>query len=339
VWAWVVIFVVVNTVVNSLGIQFTARFNIYMLIAELIVLALFCVIGVAALIGGDGNGFSFDPLYNPDTFSIGLVFSAVSIAVLSFLGFDGISTLAEENRDGARRIGRAMIVGLLVAGVLFIVQTWIAALLVPDPAGLLKNGDPAGTAFYDAAQVAGGHWLNVLTAVATAIAWGIANALAAQAATSRLLYAMARDRQLPRFLAQINERRRVPVNATLLVAIVSLGVGVWMSERSDGITTLSTLVNFGALSAFLLLHLSVIRHYGMGRAAGAVDPWRHLIAPAIGAVIIAYVMYKANVAAQTVGLIWLGVGVAVLVAFYATGRPPALGGLDEPLSPSAPEAG
>src|SRR3954454_17951934 len=159
VWLWVVFFVVSNTIVNSLGIRFTAGLNLGMLIAELIVLALFIVIGIEALIAGDGNGSSFfDPLYNPDTFSVGVVFSAVSIAVLSFLGFDGISTLAEENRESSRRIGRAMIVGLCVAGVLFIAQTWIAALLVPDPAGLLQNGDPEGTAFYDAAEVAGGHW-------------------------------------------------------------------------------------------------------------------------------------------------------------------------------------
>jgi amino acid transporter len=329
VWLWVVIFVAVNTVVNTLGIQFTARFNIYMLIAELIVLALFCVIGVAAIIGGDGQGFSFDPLYNPDTFSVGLIFSAVSIAVLSFLGFDGISTLAEENREGARRIGRAMIVGLCVAGVLFIVQTWIAALLVPNPQALLTEGDAEGTAFYDAAEVAGGHWLNVLTAVATAIAWGIANALAAQAATSRLLYAMARDRQLPHFLARVHPTRRVPVNATLLVAVVSLAVGIWMSERDDGITTLSTLVNFGALSAFLLLHLAVLRHYGMGRAGRPPDPWRHLVAPFLGAVIVVTVMIKADVAAKTVGLIWLAVGLATLAAFYVSGRPPRLGGLDD----------
>jgi hypothetical protein len=94
-------------------------------------------------------------------------------------------------------------------------------------------------------------------------------------------------------------------------------------------------VNFGALSAFLLLHLSVLRHYGMGRAGGRVDPWRHLIAPTIGAAIIVTVMIKANVAAKTVGLIWLGVGLAVLVVFYATGRRPALGGLDDASSPSS----
>ncbi len=74
----------------------------------------------------------------------GLVFSAVSIAVLSFLGFDGISTLAEENREGARRIGRAMLVALAIVGVLFVVQTWIAALLVPDPEGLIAERRPGG---------------------------------------------------------------------------------------------------------------------------------------------------------------------------------------------------
>jgi amino acid transporter len=329
VWAWVAAFVLINTGVNSLGIRFTARFNFGMLIGELVVLALFCGIGFAAIAGGEGRGFSITPLYDSSTFSVGLVFGAVSVAVLSFLGFDGISTLAEENRDSSRRIGRAMIVALGVAGVLFIVQTWIAALLVPNPGGLIANGDPAGTAFYDAAEVAGGHWLNVTTAVATAIAWGIANALAAQAATSRLLYAMARDRQLPHVLARVNERRGVPINATLLVAAVSLGMGIWMSERDDGITLLSTLVNFGALSAFLLLHLSVLRHYGMRRAGVPVDPWRHVLAPLIGAVIIGYVMVKADVAAKTVGLVWLGVGIVVLIGLQIAGRRPDVAALEE----------
>jgi amino acid transporter len=99
------------------------------------------------------------------------------------------------------------------------------------------------------------------TAVATAIAWGFANSLVAQAATSRLLFAMARDRQLPVLLARVHPVRRVPVNATLLVAAVSLVLGIYMSAREDGITLLSTLVNFGALSAFLVLHVSVVVHY------------------------------------------------------------------------------
>ena len=97
-----------------------------------------------------------------------------------------------------------------------------------------------------------------------------------------------------------------------------------MSRRDDGVTTLTTLVNFGALSAFLLLHVSVIVHYAVRRRGGPVSPWSHIVAPAIGAVIIAFVMIKANVAAQTVGLVWLGVGLVVLATLHATGRRPAL---------------
>ena len=322
VWLWVVAFVILNTVVNYFGIETTARINKLMLIAELVVLAIFLVVGIIALVNGAGRGFDFTPVYNSTTFSVGLVFGAVSIAVLSFLGFDGISTLAEENRDSARSIGKAMIAALVVAGLLFIVQTWVAALLVPDPETLVAEGDAGGTAFYDAAGVAGGAWLTTLTAVATAIAWGFANSLVAQAATSRLLFAMARDRQLPSFLAMVHPSRKVPVNATLLVAVVSLLLGVYMSTRDDGITLLSTLVNFGALSAFLLLHIAVVVHFVVRQKS--TDYWRHLAVPVIGFLILAYVVINAQVAAQTLGFVWLLIGVVLLVVLLATGRKPEM---------------
>src|SRR4051794_9181534 len=328
VWLWLAIFVVLNTLVNYLGIQMTARVNRYMLIAELVVLAIFLVVGIVALVQGKGRGFSWSPLFNADTFSWSVVFGAVSIAALSFLGFDGISMLAEESREDARRIGRSMVAALLLAGTLFIVQTWVAALLVPDAPGLLANGDPEGTAFYDAARAAGGGWLSSLTALATAIAWGFANSLVAQAATSRLLYAMARDRQMPRFLARVNERHKVPANATLLVAAVSLALGLYMASRDDGISLLSTLVNFGAMTAFLALHVAVVIHYVVRR--GSRDWLRHLVVPVIGFLILLYVVINAKVAAQVLGFVWLGIGLVVLAVFYATGRRPVLAGLDTP---------
>lgn len=327
IWAWVVFFIIINTAVNYVGIEMTAKVNRLMLVAELLVLAIFLVIGVAALASGKGAGFSISPLYNSQTFSVGVVFSAVSVAVLSFLGFDGISTLAEENEGGAAQVGRATIAALILAGTLFIIQSWVAALLVPHPATLLSEGDPNGTAFYDAAQVAAGHWLSVLTAVATAVAWGFANALVAQAATSRLLFSMARDGQLPRFLAKVHPKHKVPENATFLVAAISLAVGLYMAHRSDGITFLSTLVNFGALTAFLLLHASVVNHFVV---RGHSRSWlRHLIAPVLGFLIIGYVIIKANVAAQRLGFIWLVIGAVILAAAYATGRRPKLAGLDD----------
>ena len=322
VWLWLIAFVVLNTVVNYLGIEMTARVNKVMLVAEAIVLAIFLAVGVAALAAGKGNGFSFTPLYNEATFSWALVFGAVSIAVLSFLGFDGISMLAEENQESARSLGKAMIAALLLAGSLFIVQTWVASLLVPNAETLLNEGDPGGTAFYDAARVAGGGWLASLTALATAIAWGFANSLVAQAATSRLLYAMARDRQLPAFLARVHPTRRVPVNATLLVAGISLVVGLYLTRREDGITLISTLVNFGAMTAFLVLHVSVVVHYVVRN--GSRDWWRHLVCPVLGFAILFYVVINAKVAAQVLGFVWLAIGVAVLIGFAVTGRQPEL---------------
>jgi amino acid transporter len=320
VWAWLVVFVVINTVINLRGIRMTIKLTKVMIAAELIVLGLFLLAGLWALLQGEGRGFSLSPLFNADTFSWPVVFGAVSVAVLSFLGFDGISMLVEESTGGSAQVGRAMRLALILAGVLFIAQVWVASLLVPDPAGLLVHD--TGTAFYDAAAVAGGEWLRNVTSTATAISWGVADTLVAQVAVSRLIYAMARDRQLPSFLAKISVKNSVPANAILLISALSIGLGVWMSTRADGVDLLGSLINMGALVAFIVLHVSVIVHYMIrGRSK---RPWSHLVAPLVGMAILVFVVINANILAQVVGLIWLGVGALVLIGLYAAGRRPTL---------------
>ncbi|MBM0255742.1 APC family permease [Micromonospora sp. 4G55] len=324
VWLWLLGFVAVNTIVNSVGIRMTAMVTRVMLVGELIILAIFLAVAGWALASGRGR-LNWDGFYNADTFTWPLLAGAVSIAVLSFLGFDGISMLAEETKGGSRQIGRAMAAVLILAGVLFIAQTWLAAMLIPDSGTLLAQGDPNGTAFYHAAAVAGGGWLATLCAVSTAIAWGLPNSMVAQVATSRLLYAMARDRQLPGFLAKVSLRRSVSINATLLTGAVSLILGLYMGTRTDGITLLSSLINFGAMVAFLVLHVSVVVHHLVRRRSH--HWWAHLVMPAAGFVILAYVLINANIAAQRLGLAWLALGVLVLAGLYVTGRRPALSGL------------
>ncbi len=326
VWAWLIFFVIVNTVISLRGIRLTARLTKILITAELTVLALFLLAGVWALLQGKGQGFSFLPLFNPDTFSWPVVFGAVSVAVLSFLGFDGVSMLVEESTGGSAQVSRAMRLALILAGILFVVQVWVAALLVPDPAGLLTHD--TGTAFYDAAAVAGGDWLAHVTSTATAISWGLADTLVAQVAVSRLLYAMARDRQLPSFLAKVSVKHSVPANATILVAALSIVLGLWMSAREDGVDLLGSLINMGALIAFVVLHVSVIVHYVIRERSA--DLWSHLIAPLIGMSILIFVVINANVLAQTVGLIWLGVGALILAGLYAVGRRPTLPGFAVP---------
>jgi len=334
IWLWVVIFVILNTIINYMGIEFTAGANKIMLVLELIVLAIFLVIGLVAVAQGKGQGFSFSAFFNSQHFSISVIFGAVSIAVLSFLGFDGISTLAEENTSGSNSVGKSMIAALALLGVLFVVQTWVASMLTTSDraADLIANGDPNGTAFYDAAKLAGGNFLFILTSVATAIAWGFANALAAQAATSRLLFAMARDRQLPHILAKVNSKRGVPVAATFTVAVISLILGIFFVLLPDGLTTISSMVNFGALTAFLILNVTMVWHF----AIKGKNPrlFGHIIVPVLGAIVLAFVLWNAHSAAQFVGLSWLVVGIIVAVFLYRAGR------MTDPMRPDeiAPEA-
>src|SRR6202051_4063848 len=107
-WGWLAGFISFNGIVNLLGIEFTARVNRYMLVMELATLGLFVVLGLIALYGGTGaGGLTLTPISDPQVFSLSTVAGATSIAVLSFLGFDGISTLSEESRGHLTAIGRA----------------------------------------------------------------------------------------------------------------------------------------------------------------------------------------------------------------------------------------
>ncbi len=315
-WIWIVVFVGVNTFINYLGIESTARLNKIFLLAELVVLALFVIFGIAAIASSkNGAHFSFAPLLKPHLVTPGLIFGALSIAVLSFLGFDGISTLSEEVKDGDRRlVGRATVMALCAVAVLFIIQTWIACLLVPGRTSF-ADGDPTNTAFYDVARIAGGAWLKTTVAVASALAAGIANSMVAQAATSRLLYSMARDRKLPAFLAHVHPTRKIPERAILFVSVLSLILGLIFVGKVD---LLSSLVNFGALFSFLLLHISVFVHFVLRNHSRR---WNlHLVMPALGFAIIAYVLVNADTRAKVGGLIWLAIGAALLVFYRRTGR-------------------
>jgi amino acid transporter len=314
-----VIFVALNTVINLRGIETTASANKVFLYAQLLVLAAFVVLAVMGISRGTGGAhWSTLPFFNPAEFSPSLVFGALSIAVLSFLGFDAISTMSEEVKGGSRVIGRATLLALSLVAVLFIVQTYLAALLVPG-ATAFESEDATNNAFYGISQLVGGPVFQVIVALTVAIGAAIANSLVAQAATSRLLFSMARDGQLPRFLRDLHPVRRVPQKAILLVAAISLVLGLFLVGQ---IALLSSLVNFGALFSFLMLHVSVVSYYLVRKRDRRFG--LHMAVPVVGFLVIAYVLINADINAKIGGLAWLAIGVGVLVFFAVTGRSPEL---------------
>ncbi|MFH8629950.1 APC family permease [Streptomyces lydicus] len=315
-WVWTALAVVVTTLLNLWGVRTAARVGFAVLATELVVLAVFVVAAVCVLAAHGAQRGWAAPFTGEGAFSPGAVLSAVSVAVLSYLGFDAIASFAEESAGGARRVARAVLSCLVVAGVLFAVQTYLAALLDPVPAAeLAARPGEQGDAFYVTAGAAVGGWLQKLVAASKAIGAAFA-ALAGQAAAGRLLFAMARDRRLPGAMSQVDEGSGVPRRALLGAAAVTLVAAVWAARREDGLDQLSSVVNVGALTAFALLHASVIGWFGIREGAGAPGPLRHVVVSLLGLVVVGAVIVAASPTAQVVGGVWLAVGLVVLAVQY-----------------------
>lgn len=309
-WVWTGIAVVVTTLLNLWGVRAAARVGFAVLAAEILVLLVFVMSAVTVLARDGAQRGWLTPLTGDSGFSTAAVLGAVSVAVLSFLGFDAIASFAEEVTGGSRRVARAVLFCLALAGVLFVAQTYLVALLEPVPSARLA-AEPArqGSAFYDAVDASVGTWLHDLVAVSKAVGAAFA-ALAGQAAAGRLLFAMARDGRLPRVLARTDSG--VPRLALLVAATVTMVAAVWAARRDDGLDHLVSVVDVGALTAFVLLHASVVGWFVVRRMDGPPDRLRHLVVPVLGAGVLIAVIVEAARSAQIVGALWLGVGLVVL---------------------------
>ncbi|MFD5462802.1 APC family permease [Kitasatospora sp. NPDC127059] len=315
-WVWTAVAVVVTTALNLIGVRTAAAVGFAVLALEIAVLVVFVVAAVVVL-ARDGARRSWDtPFTAVGDFSPTAVLSAVSVAVLSYLGFDAIATFVEEAVGASAAVARAVLWCLALAGVLFVVQTYLAAVLEPTtPQQLAADPAAQGSAFYDTVEGGVGHWLHVLVAASKAIGAAFA-ALAGQAAAGRLVFAMGREGRLPRLLGSVDPDSAVPRRALLAAAVVTMAAAVWAAERDDGLDQLTSVVNVGALTAFALLHASVVGWYTVRH--GSRDRLRHLVVPLLGIAVIGAVVYEASTTAQLVGLVWLAVGLVVLGVQGAT---------------------
>lgn len=111
----------------------------------------------------------------------------------------------------------------------------------------------------------------------------------------------------------------MPRIAILLAATVTLIAAVWAARRDDGLDHLVSVVDIGALTAFVLLHASVVGWFAVRRMAGPPSWWRHVLVPVVGAGVLIAVIVEATGSAQVVGACWLAVGLAVLAVQWRRG--------------------
>ncbi|KTR96443.1 Putrescine importer PuuP [Microbacterium testaceum] len=311
-WVFALAGVLLITGLNIVGITVVRNANLVLVGLQLVFAAVFVVCAVLHTLQSPGVSL-LQPLYDAGLTFPGLLAGAAMLA-LSFLGFDAISTLSEEARDPQRTVPRAIILTTIIGGLIFTVIAYVSTLVIPNVADI-ANPDAAANQIM---EVAAGRWLELFFLIAY-IAGCIAAALASQASVSRILFAMGRDGVLPGFFARLSTRYRTPIGAAIFVGVVSL------AALFADLNTVASLISFGALAAFSLVNLSVIKHFlfDEGLRAGAAI-LRYGVLPALGFALTAWLWFSLSPLALTVGLVWIGVGVvwlAVLTRGFRR-RPP-----------------
>jgi amino acid transporter len=297
---WIVLLCVLTISVNWFGLKVTTRVNLFAVVSQLALIAVLLAFSVLALYAGKGNGaLTVKPIFSAQLFNAHALFAATSVCVMSFLGFDAVSTLAEEVKSNDRRlVGRAIVWVLILSAALFTLVAWVLGNLL---SGLTIKD--AAAACYELAEWSIGPWASITLAWATATIIGFTNVLPMQVGVARILFAMGRDRQLPQAIARVHPKYGTPYVGMLVTAVITVAVALVMRYHVDEI---ASLVNFGALSGFFLLHVSVLAKFGIRARSGQF--LTHVAVPVVGAAVVVAVMSGMSPLAMTLGVTWLIAG-------------------------------
>lgn len=326
-WVWITGFITLTTALNVRGIKTAERANDLLMVFQILVIAMFVLLSLRHVLdlGGAGALAGSTPFVN-DATNLAGISSGAAIAAYSFLGFDAVTTLTEETTEPKRTIPRAIFLIALIGGGIFVLVAYTTQLV--HPGGTFQ--DPSSAAFEIAKTIGGDLFSSIF--LAGLVVAQFASGISAQASTSRLLFAMGRDSALPRrFFGWIHPRFHTPAFNILLTGAVGL-VALWLD-----VATSTSFINFGAFTAFTFVNLSVIATFVRERRAGRsprVLPY--VIAPLIGAAVDVWLLVHLDAKAQTLGLLWLALGVAYL-AYLTRGfrtAPPAMEFAEGPHSDS-----
>jgi putrescine importer len=296
--AWAVFFAVLFTALNLRGIKASARTNQWMAAGLGVVVVLFLVAAVRYIWAGSdaAAGRFLRPLYDPETFSLRSVSEGASLAMLTYIGFDAISTLSEEAHNPRRNILLATVLTCLITGILAASQVYAAQLIWPGSGGF-RDVD---TAFVEIAGLAGGTALFTTVNLALLVAQTGSGA-GAHLAAGRLLYGMGRDNAIPRrFFAAVAPRTRIPRNNIVLVGALAM-TGAFVLDFELG----CQLLNFGALIGFMGVNLAAFVRYYLRSSQRKL---LNLAPPLAGFLVCLYLWSSLAAPAKLVGLAWLSTG-------------------------------
>ena len=243
---------------------------------------------------------SAEPFYDPRTFSVRAIAAGTALAATTYIGFDGVSILAEEVKNPRRNVMLATVLVCVFTGIWAGFQVYLAQRVWPDYHSLTN----AETAFMDVAKVVGGYNLFVAFAVVllvSSLACGLAGLLGAV----RLLYGMGRDNVLPRkIFGHLNAERGNPTyNILIAGGLAYLGTLTMQWERSIEI------LNFGALVAFMAVNLAAVKHFGFSPLEGEKrNILLDVIVPSLGFLFCLVIFLGLQGSTLVIGAVWVACG-------------------------------
>jgi putrescine importer len=300
-WALAIGYAAAFTVLNLRAVKTSARINDVLAAGMSIVVVIFFAFVIRFIWGLHqyGSGFFWQPFYNPQTFSFGGVFRGTSIAVLTYIGFDAISTFSEEVENPRRNIMLATVLVCVITGVLASLEVYAAQLVWgsnPFPP------DKVESAFPLVAFRAGGFFLFHLLNFTILIA-NVGSGMGSQLGASRLLYGMGRSNGIPKkFFGAIDAKNHIPRNNVIFVGALALA-GAFLISYERG----AELLNFGALIAFMGVNAAALTRYYLRTKE---KHWTDLVSPVLGFLVCFFIWLNLSPAAQIAGGIWMVIGIA-----------------------------
>ncbi|OCT10738.1 hypothetical protein A8709_23165 [Paenibacillus pectinilyticus] len=302
IWAWVLIFAIPVKVINILGIEIAAKVNFGLAILLIVVVITFVVSAIQYITTGSLQLVDMNVLYNPDTFSFSALISGSAIVIVAYLGFDAITTLAEETRESGKKIGTALFITCIIQTIFFVTITYLGMVVI----GHYTAIDNPDTAFYAILETVSHPFVQTFIAVMIIVS-NVAAGLASQISASRMLYGMGRDNVIPnKFFGYIHPKFKTPVHNLLLMSAMAIAGALLVS-----LPILSDLISFGGLFGFACVNLSVISHYYIRNKERNI--FKHLIVPFIGIVVCLYILFGLSTIGKIVGVSWMALGIIYLI--------------------------
>lgn len=302
VYATATVLIIVSTGINLTGIKSTKILTWAVFIASIIDIIWFVAAAIMFIAEGKATGTVTTAFYNANAFDFGGVLKATILVVVSYLGFDAISTFADEAKNPRKTVGNATLLCLVFISAIFILVTWLAGIVHPDSSDL-----DSATAFLDIMLEVSGMPLVMFTIALMVVMFGITMVMDNQAAGSRLVYRIAIDGILPGILGKLNGRH-VPGVALISIAVFNAVVSF------TGLEAVTHYIAFGALIGFMCLNISVIvKMFVKNANRSGKTVVKYLISPIFGFVICFAIWINMDKLAFIFGGLWLAIGCVIMI--------------------------